>query len=306
MSERRSDRLQREGRAFRPSLNGQVGLETRLLLTSFHQPLGIPGRVRIADGGGAVEVTTPQGQTFYVAVSTGRVGARALPGGRFAITVFNSNIDSTLTINPIIDFRLLRSAHTFDPRATKYSNMLNVGSINVKSGTIGAILGYRDAVLSGPITSLGTTRIDRIAFEAILPGASIITGGDVNTLDVLNDINLSGPATGISIGRDLNALTVGGNVNVTNSSIFSIKRDVGLSPQLQQGTAPLIQGQSAVVTGDLNVNSGGKFLIGRHIGQPFLIDGSISGASNIFINGGAITSPLPFSQTLVVGGTITP
>ena len=305
MSERRADRLRREGRAFRPTLDGQLRLEPRILLAKFHQALGVPGQVRTAAGGSAVEVTTPQGQTFYVAVTKGRITATKMAGGRFAFTVLNSAIDSTLSINPIIDFRQVRSAHTFDDRAVSYTNMLNVGSITIKSGTIGAILGYRDAVLTGPITSLGTSRIDRIAFESIQPGASIFTGGDVNTLNVLNDLTLGGAGTGLVVGRDLNSLTVGGNINVTNNSLFSVGRYVGLSNQLQHGTAPDITGNSAVVTGNLNINTGGKFVINSHIVMPFVIDGSITGAANITINGGVLIVPLPISQTLVVGGTVT-
>ncbi len=297
MSERRANRLRREGRAFQPSLDGQMRLESKILLSHFHQALGVPGQVRTAAGGAAVEVVTPQGQTFYVAVSSGRITAHPMAGGRFAFDVLNSNVDSVLSISPIVDFRQIRSAHTFDPRAVLYPNMLNVGSITVHSGTIGQIVGYRDAVLSGPIISTGTSRIDRIAFTQIVPGAAIITGGDVNTLDVLNGITLSGAKTGFAIGRDLNALTVGGNITVSNNAVFSIGRDAGLTPQLNHGTGPLLSGQSAIVNGNLVVNTGGKFIVTRRIDQPFVINGSVMGASNVFVFGGP-----PF---FVVGGTIT-
>jgi hypothetical protein len=308
MSDRRADRLRREGRAFRPSLDGQMRLETKILLSTqhFHQPIGIPGQVRTAAGGSAVEVVTPQGQTFYVAVSSGKIRARSVPGGRFTFNVISSSIDSTLTISPLIDYLGYHSAHNYNARAANYTNILNVAGITVQSGTIGQIVGYRDAVLSGPIVSLGTTRIDRIAFEQILPGASIFTGGDVNTLDVLNNINLSGAGTGIVIGRDLNALTVGGNLSVTNNAVFSIGRFAGLTPQLNHGTGPLLQGQSAIVTGNLILNGGGQFLIGQQLVQPFVIDGSIIGSSNFHIKGGAILTPLATQPNLVVGGTITP
>ena len=45
--------------------------------------------------------------------------------------------------------------------------------------------------------------VDRIAFESLKPGASIVTGGDVNTLDVFNNLTIGG-GPGIAIGRDLN------------------------------------------------------------------------------------------------------
>ena len=306
MSDRRTDRLRREGRAFQPSLDGQMRLESKVLLTYFHQPLGIPGQVRTAAGGSAVEVATPQGQTFYVAVSTGKIAAHPLRGGKYAFDLYATNIDTVMTISPIVDYLGYHSAHGVYRRAAQYTNILNVGRITVHDGPIGQIDGYRDAVLSGPVISPSTSRIDRIAFEQILPGASIITGGDVNTLDVLNGISLSGPGTGIVIGRDLNDFTVGGNLTVANGSVFAIGRDAGLTTQLNHGTGPLLFGQSAIVTGNLNINSGGKFIIGQSIVQPFVIDGSIIGASNIIIGRGAIPTPLATQPNLVFGGTVTP
>ena len=89
-------------------------------------------------------------------------------------------------------------------------------------------------MLSGPLVASGTTAIDRIAFDAILPGASITTGGDVNTLDVLNGITLTG--TKINIGRDLNLLNVGGNIDLSNGSQFNIGRNLGLVSQPPKGT----------------------------------------------------------------------
>ena len=83
---------------------------------------------------------------------------------------------------------------------------LNIASITVSTGTIGAIEGYRDAILSGPIIVAGPNRVDRIAFQAIAPGGAIGVGGDLNTLDVLNDANFTN-STGLFVGRDLNHST---------------------------------------------------------------------------------------------------
>ena len=113
-------------------------------------------------------------------------------------------------------------------------HLLNIGQITVNSGQIGDIEGFQDAELSGPLVASGTTAIDRIAFDAILPGASITTGGDVNTLDVLNGITLTG--TSINIGRDLNLLNVGGNIDLSNGSQFNIGRNLGLVSQPPKGT----------------------------------------------------------------------
>ena len=90
--------------------------------------------------------------------------------------------------------------------------------------------------MSGPLVVSGTAAINRIAFYSILPGASITTGGDVNTLDVLNGINLSGAGTGITIGRDLNLLNVGGSLTLSDGANFTIDRNLGLVAQPPKGT----------------------------------------------------------------------
>jgi hypothetical protein len=308
MSARRADGSRRNERAFRPSLDGQIALEPKVLLSHFHQPYGVPGQVRTAAAGSAVEVTTLQGQTFRIGVTHGRVQAKYMGNNQFAVTVVNSAIDSVLRVNPIIDYTGRGTAHTYNSRPNDYPNTVNIGSLTVKSGTIGSILGYRDAVLTGPLVSPGASRIDRIAFYAVNAGASINTGGDVNILNVLNNLTVSGKNTGVVIGRDLNALTVGGNITVSKNAVFSVGRDTGLTPQAQQGTAPDIGSNSAVVTGNLVINSGGKFIIGQHIVGPFVVQGSIAGASNITVNGiqtGFFANQLPFTQLFSVGGTIT-
>ena len=69
----------------------------------------------------------------------------------------------------------------------------------------------------GPLTATASLTIDRIAFNAIMPGASILTGGTVNTLDVYQGITLN-TGTSIQIGRDLNLLNVGGDIDLSNGS----------------------------------------------------------------------------------------
>ena len=54
--------------------------------------------------------------------------------------------------------------------------------------------------LSGPLVISSTQAVDRLSFNSLLPGASIQTGGDLNTLDVLNGVNLNS-GTGIVVGR---------------------------------------------------------------------------------------------------------
>src|SRR5262249_26864122 len=124
--------------------------------------------------------------------------------------------------------------------------------INVTSGQIGAIIGFKDADLSGPLTVGGTATVDRIALDAVLPGAAIGVGGTLNTLDVYKGINLtSGP--GITIGRHLNLRNVGEDVTLANGASIKVGRFLGLVPQPPKGTATgsnfLSLNQSQIGTG---------------------------------------------------------
>ncbi len=145
----------------------------------------------------------------------GTVRAYPMSGGRVGIIVDGSTQNTELAINPLGIPQKKGFAHSFAYGESNRGHVLNVGQITINSGQIGAILGFQDASLSGPLVSEGTSAIDRIAFANILPGASITTGGDVNTLDVLNSASLSGAGTGIFIGRDLNLLNVGGALTLS-------------------------------------------------------------------------------------------
>src|SRR5439155_21431901 len=89
----------------------------------------------------------------------------------------------------------------------------------------------------------------------------------------------------LRIGRDLNFLNVTGNVVVENGSTFAIDRDLGLIAQAAKGTDP--GGQGGVIQGNLEVQPGGSFLIGRSIDAPFLVNGSVTGTSRIVVHAGA-------------------
>ena len=101
------------------------------------------------------------------------------------------------------------------------THILNIGQITVNSGSIGAIDGFQTANLVGPLVVSGTTTVDRIAFNSIDPGASITVGGTLNTLDVLQGITLNtGTNSNITIGRDLNLLNVGGNIDPRKRIVY--------------------------------------------------------------------------------------
>jgi hypothetical protein len=218
-----------------------------------------------------------------------------------ALNVRGSTVQSDLVIEPVAKPARPGLAHQFAPNLGSFTHVLNVGAINIQSGTIGKILGYRTVNLSGPVTidNDPNTPIDRIAFYNLLPGASITTGSDLNTLDVYNDANLSGAGTGINIGRDLNWFYSTGNLSVSDGATFTVGRDLGLTAQASKGTDP--GGQGALIVGNVTVDPSSTFVIGRNLAAPFRVDGNFTGVDQVTV-GGTVTGSAGF----VVLGTQTP
>ena len=250
----------------------------------------------------------------------GTVRAYPMSGGRVGIIVDGSTLNTELAINPLGLPQRKGFAHSFAYGESNRGHVLNVGQITINSGQIGAILGFQDTELSGPLVSNGPGAIDRIAFETLLPGASITTGGDVNTLDVLNSASLSGAGTGIFIGRDLNLLNVGGNLTLSNGAVFSIGRNLGLVPQPPKGTGTgsnvltlnfnslanttitvsLPPSVGSFIQGNLVIDTahGSSFLIGNNIFNTMYIEGGIIGFSGLLITTSTSPTPPPFESKL--------
>jgi hypothetical protein len=275
----------------------------------------------IAEGAnGQGGVSTPLATTQQVSQQAARypqpigtVRAYPMPGGRVGIIVDGSTLNTELSINPLGIPQKKGFAHSFAYGEANRGNILNIGQITINSGSIGGILGYQSAVLSGPLVSNGPGAIDRIAFAQLLPGASITVGGDLNTLDVLTSANLSGPGTGIIVGRDLNLFNVGGNLQLSNGAVVSIGRNLGLVPQPPKGTGtgsnvlllnfnqltnttittPLPPSVGAFIEGNVVINPGSEFLVGANIGNVMYVEGNFNGLSRILVKAatGAATSP---------------
>jgi hypothetical protein len=277
-------------RMFKPTIDGR--LENRTLLSKV-----MPIKSQVAAGGQAAVVTDTAGEQFFVSVINGGT-VRALPAndGRINIVVDGSNIDTSLQINQVLpNHSLTGGAHTFNTSLSNQYGTLNIASITVTSGTIGFIEGYRDAVLSGPVIVAGTNRVQRIAFEGILPGGAIGVGGDLDTLDILNDANFTN-SSGLFVGRDLNSLSVGGNLTFSNGANFNVVRDVGLTPQAAQGTGPAGQGIS--VTGNMSIVGNSGFSIGRFLDGFLVVNGSYSGADRSLIGGLLLPTYIAINQSL--------
>ncbi len=279
---------------------------------------GTNGQAGNSSSTAAAQLVSTQSASFPQPIGT--VRAYPMSGGRVGIIVDGSTQNTDLTINPLGEPQKKGFAHSFAYGESNRNHVLNVGQLTVTSGVIGAIEGFQSAELSGPLTAEGASSIDRIAFENILPGASITTGGDVNTLDILDGIDLSGPGTGIFIGRDVNLLNVGNSITLSDGAVFSIGRNLGLVSQAPKGTGTgsnvltlnfntlanttitttlppsigsFIQGNVVIDTA-----SGSAFLIGNNIFNAMYIEGGIIGFSGLLTHTASTPTTPPFSSSL--------
>jgi len=254
-----------------------------------------------------------------------------MPNGEVGIIVDGSNDNTELTINPLPTPIRKGYAHSYAYGQSGVTHTLNIGQITVNSGSIAAIEGFHTANLVGPLTGpnvappgmtpnfapLGTTTVDRIAFNSIGPGASITTGGSLNTLDVLQSITLgtNGPGTGtsIQIGRDLNLLNVGGNITLENGSQILVGRHLGAILQPAKGTGtgsnvlslnlPATTTQvaqapetavSAYIQGNINIDANSRFKVVGEIFYPLYIIGNVTGTKLITFGSEKATAFAPF------------
>lgn len=335
MARENGGEVARKSRRFTPAGNQDVALEGRQLLAvgtvrgelleriyPFRQIRPLPSprfqhaiQSQVRFGGKMAEVTDVDGEHYEVGVvGNGTVRVVPLANGRAGIIVDGTDDRSQLVIEKMTKREGKNNAHSFAQGQTRQDGVLNVGSVTVSSGQINQILGYHTAVLSGPVVAGSTNAVDRIAFDTILPGASIQVGGDLNTLDVVNGATFSGAGTGVFVGRDLNLMSVNGNLTFENNAQFLVGRDIGAVPQVSKGTGPSSQNPTEltpsvespnpnpqlvglVVYGNLTTRPGTSFRVGRNIENAMLILGNVVGSSQITILGP--------TQNVKVNGTVT-
>ena len=291
-------------RAFRPTLDGR--LESRSLLSHGGVHVGII-RAQTARGGQSIIVTDTDSERYQVTALDGTaeaptavgatVWARAARGGLVDLVVFGSTVNTELLIEPVPHPglrqtetglpRFLRGkAHDFPLGSRNNDGLLHVNSIRVVSGRLGSISAFRTADLSGPVVVADTTPVDRIAFADLLPGAAIRVGGDLDTLSVLNDIDLRaapgapvGPDRNlIDVGRDLNVINVGHDVLLRDGASVTVRRNLGLVPQPPKFSDP--GGRGGVIEGDLVVGPGSALTAGFVV-APIQVVGDIVRAGTI-------------------------
>lgn len=253
------------------------------------------------DGGLAAE-TASSGNLVVpsnVTQPRGTVRAYPMPGGQVGLIVDGTTQYQQLTIDPLPVVQRKGYAHSFGYGEAGRTHILNIGSIQVSSGMLQAVLGYHSANLTGPLTIGGTGTVDRVAFNALMPGASIGIGGTLNTLDIANNATLTAGA-GVHIGRDLNLLNVGGDLTLSNGASFFVGRDLGQTLQPPKGTGTgsnfqslnvnsissgitssvsLGNSISAYIQGNLNIGVGSGFTVARNIDNEFLLLGNLNGLS---------------------------
>ncbi|HEV3122158.1 MAG TPA: hypothetical protein VGY53_09655 [Isosphaeraceae bacterium] len=307
------NRIKRRPRAFQPAIDNP--LESRFLLAhSVHHARPVPAAlhadppkisVQVANGGRAAIIHDVDGAVFEVTltstlqgtgpqITAGTVLVTPGPGGTVNITAMGTNVDSDLAINPVLRAAKKGKAHNFGLGIGANDQLLHVNNINVVSGQIGLIEGFHSAVLQGAIVVAGKSPVSRIAFAAI-QGGTIIVGGDLNTLDVIGNIDFTG-GLGLAVGGDLNWFDTSGNLTIAGNSNFKVGRDIGLFPQPAKGTGPA--GQGGFVLGNVTVAPGSTFTVGRSIDAPVLVEGNFSGASRVSVGVGPVN--------IQVRGTITP
>lgn len=286
---------------------------------------GANGQGGVSTSGAVVSQVSMQNANYPQPIGT--IRAYPMSGGRVGIIVDGTTNNVELTINPLGEPQKKGFAHSFAYGESNRTHILNIGKLTVNSGEIGAVLGFQTADLSGPLVAKGTTPIDRIAFDALLPGASITTGGDLNTLDVLNEINLSGSGTGIFVGRDLNLLNAGSTITLSNGASINVARDLGLINQPPKGTGSgsnvlllnfntlttttingqvLPQAVSTFIQGSVVINPGSVISVGRSIDNVGYIEGSITGFSRFLVNAATAPTNPTFLLTLPPSTSITP
>ncbi len=293
--------------AFQPSLNEQ--LERRDLMSSHDPtPLSLQANARILQrravlaemlevgqrrgvvsgftsfGGQAITLTDTDGERYRVTVlNAGTVLARPMPGGRVALVFQGTGPTTEIEINNIGLTPDLGQGHTFSPRQPFQDRRLNVGLIDVVNGQVGGIFGFGTTTLSGPLVIRGTGEVDRIALAELAPGASVIHGGTLNQLEILNEAVLAGEGTGIAIGEDLNVLNVGQSLAFSDGASLRVGRDLGAIFQEPDGTG--LGGQGAQIFGDLIIADGSEFFINRNVSGPIFVRGDLVGAANIGVGG---------------------
>lgn len=259
---------------------------------------GAAGLYAQGSGGTALGIAQPT----ELPQPLGTVRVYPMPGGAVGIVVDGSTDNTELTINPLPQPIKKGYAHSFAYGQSQRDHVLKIGQITVNSGSIGSILGFHTADLAGPVDIAGTGTVDRIAFRSLLPGASITTGGDLDTLDILQGIHLSGSNSNIQIGRDLNLLNAGQDIVLENGASLVVGRDLGLTVQPPKGTGtgsnvltlntplvgdtyvgPALESVSAYIQGDLVIDPSSRFVVSREVDNKVYIGGDLVGGSRLFV-----------------------
>jgi hypothetical protein len=253
----------------------------------------------------------------------GTVRAYGMSHGRVGLIIDGSTIQTEVDISPYPFHQRKGYAHSFGYGQASQTHILNIGQITINSGVVSAINGFHTADLSGPLVINGGQPVDRLSFNALLPGASIVTSNDLNTLDILNGVNLnSGP--GIVVGRDLNLLNIGQDFDLSNGASLTVGRFLGLVPQppkgtstganflainqalVGTGTSTIVPSLSAYIQGSVNIGAGSVISVANGIPNTSIVGITAASAPSILLINGALntSSGSATSQILIPNITV--
>jgi len=297
-----SDLRRGNRRSFSPGDSGLAALESRLLLSTAKVTAAMngnhPGKIQsnVANAGKVARVRDVDGEIYEVRViGRGFVRGRPESNGRVGLTLQSTNSESVVTVEPLLRSLPKNSAHTYPSHPNKGDNLLHIGSINVTSGRLNQFLAFKTADLSGRFMAASNSPVDRVAFYAFLPGATVRVGNDLNTLNSFTDMTLGGSG-GIITGRDLNWMSVGGNLTIGAGSTVLVGRDLGLNAQPAKGTDT--GGRGGLVGGNVTIEPGGSFTITRSLQATYLVNGNFDGFSRLSVAFGG--------NNFIVRGSATP
>lgn len=254
--------------------------------------------VQVARGGRSVNIADVDGELYRINATNGAiVRARPTADGRVDLIVTGSNADSELLINRQGHPYSAPQAHLFPGGSTGADGVLHVRNIVVRTGAIRGILGFGTTELSGNLIVRNrrqpnlTTTVDRIALFATQESARIDVASTINTLDVLTAAEFRGPNAGIYTVGDLNLLNVNNDLILSDGAALSIGRDLGALTQRPKGTGQ--GGSGANIQGNLRLNNGARIVVQRSFQSPITVQG------NVIINGSVVAfGPVAFSSNL--------
>lgn len=254
------------------------------------------------------------GTVFTLSVTGGGYETvKRMRHGLYAINLYATNASSALSISA-------------QSRQTVYNNVpLPIGQINIKTGLLGSINAGAGTLL-GRMTPIQGS-LSSLIFNAIGPNARVDVEGSVGDMETggvtvgpTGHVNIAGDITGqvaggwtinggqFNIGGDVTGSLSPGGLTVEHGGILSVGHNLTGGMNVAGTIAVSTNGQISIgnnlggltVGQDLDLNTGGSFLVGGDVTAASTVNGSLQ------INqGGLFAVKRDFLTGLTVGGDMT-